>query len=884
MGCKQVSSKKKPDPENKNIIAALSADKNIEDNLQSKNIHFKENNEIFSYKENKDTSKSTPNQNLILRTIPEIIFEEENKVLLEKIKSKHQSHKNNHSISTILNKSKPESSKIDTQLDNSLNIQKTEPSPSQINIKIKYKQIQIFEKSYLETTFIEDLISDIQLKIPEFSTIKNYNYICHNQGHNILLEVNSKLTLIENLNKIPHHPHNQYKRNKVQNKNNLETPNEIIIEVFIEGLEDLPLSAFNYHCKNNLLAKPLSNPFEIAIYEIHTGNLRIERISNLILEHQAKELINFSDFSSYCNGSIDKLYISGGEKLLEDEKSSHQLFSSLYEINLNDLSNITHRNLINPRKLHSMIFIPNSYVFIVGGQTQVKGKVNTIKSVEVYDLYRKDIIIHSEMNEERIEPALCFIDDCYLYAFSGFPYKKYFNSCSSNNLNSLDNNFSCSFERINLRSNSKTWELLNPKLGSGIKFFSQNYFSVSYYIENKVIFLGGSHVNQIYPNCQKDQKDFSFCYDYKNNLIELSSFPHYTYEFSEKCFYPTNNKYLLIPIFDRESIEILKFSPQVGIRSIEFESEEKIEKMIEELNHENFINQVVLSEYVNHNVQYDALISMEDLSSYRFDSYRDRDRINITDELNKSRNDKKHKSFKFNSIELESIKEENKTEIVLLEENKQTEQEVQITEKSSGEDHKISKKEFSIQNYQNENNQNNENILIVENIEEAVQGENEKPENKIVTLVTFKAEEKLQIAPIEMRETELKDLDICPVENEIKEEAKENSVSLLKSSFYSLYLSEDTLILNHSQKNIPIDIIMTCPKSEKSSRINTSEKIHLQNSTETPEVKPKFTVEIPYLENEPIIVIDSLIHQNDNFHLEYQNVVLEVEKATDTIE
>lgn len=866
MGCKQVSSKKKSVFGDQTIKATthdlLSSNKNADSNKQSQNILI---NEKFSINENKDSSKLAQIQNPIESTLPKIIFDEENKILQEINKSKNQFHKINPSISTILNKSKPESSKVDIELDHSLNIHKTEPAPSLINILVSYRQTQIFKNIYPENIFIEELIKDIQLHIPEYSKIKNYNYVCHSHSHNILLEQKSKFTLIENLNKIPHQFNNQYKRHKNKLKNNVvnpTVPTELKIEILIEGLDDLPLNATSYYSKNKLLAKPLSNPFEIAIYEIRSGNLLFKKISNLILEYQAKDLIYFSDFSSYCNGSINKLYISGGEKIIDEVKSSQNsndsqlnVCSSFYEINLNDLSSFTYRNLNNPRKLHSMIYIPNSYVFIVGGQTQAKVKINTIKSVEVYDISRKDIIIHSELNEERIEPALCFIDDCYLYAFSGYAYKKYYNPGSTNNTDKL---FSISFERINLRSNIKTWEILYPKLSPDIKFFTQIFFSVSHYVDNKVIFLGGSQINPInnpnhifaYSGIENkyQQINFSFSYDYKNNLIETSAYPHYNYEFSEKSFHPliTKNKNLLIPIFDRESIEILEFSALEGIRSIEFESEEKIQKMIEELNHENYIDQVVLTEHVNNYVQNDALITMEELGSYRFNPCKDRDRekINIFNESNLS--EKKNKSFKFVSKELESIREENKTEF-------------------HNEHHQIN---FLVEN---------------KNIEGRRESVREIVESKIMVLVTFKDEEKIQKNQIELIDSkELKDLDICPLENEAKVEAKDINISQNQSSFHSLYLSEPTKKINISQKNIPIDLIMTCPKSEKSFQLETNEKINLQYPIIR--VKNKSTVEVPYYDNEQILVIDSLIYQNNNFNFEYQNKATEEEKMTDTFE
>ena len=66
------------------------------------------------------------------------------------------------------------------------------------------------------------------------------------------------------------------------------------------------------------------------------------------------------------------------------------------------------------------------------------------------------------------------------------------------------------------------------------------------------------------------------------------------------------------------------------------------------------------------------------------------------------------------------------------------------------------------------------------------------------------------------------------------------------------------------------------------SNLKTNEKINLQYPIIR--VKNKSTVEVPYYDNEPILVIDSLIYQNNNFNFEYQNKATEEEKMTDTFE
>ena len=56
-----------------------------------------------------------------------------------------------------------------------------------------------------------------------------------------------------------------------------------------------------------------------------------------------------------------------------------------------------------------MIYVPNKYIFIVGGS-------NT-KSVELYDMEEKKITKDSELNELRCECTLFLVNNMYLYAF-----------------------------------------------------------------------------------------------------------------------------------------------------------------------------------------------------------------------------------------------------------------------------------------------------------------------------------------------------------------------------------------------------------------------------------------------------------------------------------
>jgi hypothetical protein len=101
-----------------------------------------------------------------------------------------------------------------------------------------------------------------------------------------------------------------------------------------------------------------------------------------------KELGKFNSFSSFCS-AIGKLYISGGQdedqSKIENIEEEYNDFICIdmnsLKTYLNNLNMILLPNLVIKRSWHSMIFVPNQYIFIVGG-------LNT-QTVEIYDIDKK---------------------------------------------------------------------------------------------------------------------------------------------------------------------------------------------------------------------------------------------------------------------------------------------------------------------------------------------------------------------------------------------------------------------------------------------------------------------------------------------------------------
>lgn len=312
----------------------------------------------------------------------------------------------------------------------------------------------------------------------------------------------------------------------------------------------LTSSAIEEYTKTKLIGKlSREDKLELLVFDKELHNLT----SNIIKGDNSKELIeHYSEFSAVCNGR-DVLYVSGGVSALPIKTDINQtepeniILDHFFKISLETGEVFKQKDgLANPRKWHSMIYIPKNYVLIVGGIG--------VKKVEVYNEKEDTIKEHSELNDERAEPTLALIDNCNLYAFSGFKNLK-------ENINT--------FEKINLKGNYKLWEIINIKFEDNAAF-TQMFFAVTYYGNNKVLFLGGMQ-NQNKDSSNKN--NFCFTFDYHQNLLKLSDIPNINLEFEEKFMLPiSNTASVAFPNLNKEELELVYFD-QSKINTLRFELE-----------------------------------------------------------------------------------------------------------------------------------------------------------------------------------------------------------------------------------------------------------------------------------------------------------------------
>ena len=292
------------------------------------------------------------------------------------------------------------------------------------------------------------------------------------------------------------------------------------------------MNSINLYTQISHLGRPHFDPFELVIFDIHTKNLTID--SKL----KEPRLNEFDYLSSFCNGK-NKLFISGGQE--------SNAFSTI------DLKEKTVEfvPMKSNRKSHSMIYIPDDFILIVGG-------VND-KSVECFNMTKKEITYHSQLNEHRIEPALCMVNNSYLYAFTGFKSDRR------------------TFERINLASNATLWDTINVNSetanrgsisGLGNFTFGQNFFAVAHYRENEVIFLGGNDMEKKTTHSEKN-----YIFNYQKNLLTVSDLPVVNEEFTEKFFTPVDLNgdkiSILFSNFRRNHPKLMVFS-ELHLKEVKF--------------------------------------------------------------------------------------------------------------------------------------------------------------------------------------------------------------------------------------------------------------------------------------------------------------------------
>ena len=198
------------------------------------------------------------------------------------------------------------------------------------------------------------------------------------------------------------------------------------------------------------------NTFGLFIFDKTTNStLSFEYSTNIYLQ-----LKSVNQFSAYCN-ALDKLYF---------------ICVDLNEVQQNIFVPSQLCYLKKPRYWHSMIFIPENYIFIIGGPNET--------DVELYNIDTNISTIDSKLNSERCEPSLILVNNKFLYAIFGFHlYESFINT----------------IERCNLHRKKREWEMVDYKL-SNTQSIARAFFGVSYVSNNIILVSDKESQNDLKPN------------------------------------------------------------------------------------------------------------------------------------------------------------------------------------------------------------------------------------------------------------------------------------------------------------------------------------------------------------------------------------------------
>ncbi len=422
--------------------------------------------------------------------------------------------------------------------------------PRDISVTVKLDNKILQERIYKSSEEISNIIIECSSQLPKYPADSFTCSICENTDNSspkifVTYDTTSDLQTNKQLyTLIP------------------DESKSITLQYKLKGLKFIPENTTPVHTELEYLSKPIDNPFQISHYMKEQQGFTIEEYNEEIISQN--NLDYYSPKSAYCSG-YNRLFISGGSYKDKD-------LAYFWEIDVKTQTvKVFPNGLKTPRKVHSMIVIPASYVFIVGGSTSKmnNGKLKTegAKDVEYYTISHSNNVnnnnnsndlfkYHSTMNYERSEPALALINHSILYAFTGF---------TDINNNSEVN----SFEFINLRGDNKKWEIVKPKIDAKLGVFDQVHFAACAASENEVIFLGGSK-----RTAGKNGSDEgnSFSYNHESKEITGTNVRFQRIELNEKNFYQLGMRnFFIIPDELRDSQCLWRYTTQQKLVKVEFD-------------------------------------------------------------------------------------------------------------------------------------------------------------------------------------------------------------------------------------------------------------------------------------------------------------------------
>ena len=469
--------------------------------------------------------------------------------------------------------------------------------------------VKDFEKS-LENNENEEDISKINYSFKNENIDPNKKIIdvVETEKNTILLEIEIGLQ-IQNLNT------SNYKKSIEKLNNNLSSSNNNLNQNLLLKNENIQFNNKNNNNNNikNILS-PTLNPFKIINYSPKESKINLYNFDPKIINEYK---LNDFNQSSACVNTPNNLYLSGGIN------SNKVPIKNFWTIDNNKL-NVNLKELPLPKSNHSMIYIPNNYIFFVGGNN---------KFTFYYNIKNNTFSKWADLNEIQLRPALYFDEETNeLFCMSNYK----------------DNFF---IEKTNL-TNFPEWEKIDVNLKDKPTF--RNNFIIKKINPDKYLLIGNN--NYLYDNELKEIREY-------NNDIS----PNKTgMQFLDKNLYKLNN-YLDVSIpknFNDEK-EIIIVNKNGDVKKVDFEQIENENIKKENLSFKT--NDRKINGNINIKIKtqkVDANNNLDKIDQQNFDNLKNNNNLlYLNDNNNNTRN------LKYN-VEL-SIPKFNKSESKILEKVKE---------------------------------------------------------------------------------------------------------------------------------------------------------------------------------------------------------------------
>ena len=468
--------------------------------------------------------------------------------------------------------------------------------------------VKDFEKS-LENNENEEDISKINYSFKNENIDPNKKIIdvVETEKNTILLEIEIGLQ-IQNLNT------SNYKKSIEKLNNNLSSSNNNLNQNLLLKNENIQFNNKNNNNNNikNILS-PTLNPFKIINYSPKESKINLYNFDPKIINEYK---LNDFNQSSACVNTPNNLYLSGGIN------SNKVPIKNFWTIDNNKL-NVNLKELPLPKSNHSMIYIPNNYIFFVGGNN---------KFTFYYNIKNNTFSKWADLNEIQLRPALYFDEETNeLFCMSNYK----------------DNFF---IEKTNL-TNFPEWEKIDVNLKDKPTF--RNNFIIKKINPDKYLLIGNN--NYLYDNELKEIREYN---NSSPNKVGM--------QFLDKNLYKLNN-YLDVSIpknFNDEK-EIIIVNKNGDVKKVDFEQIENENIKKENLSFKT--NDRKINGNINIKIKtqkVDANNNLDKIDQQNFDNLKNNNNLlYLNDNNNNTRN------LKYN-VEL-SIPKFNKSESKILEKVKE---------------------------------------------------------------------------------------------------------------------------------------------------------------------------------------------------------------------